>query len=676
MSLFKRMNVIVGIGSAVLALFLIGLTTARAEAPQATDGPMVGGLSTLYVATNGNNANACTGPGVPCLTIAGAIGKASAGSTIIIATGKYTENLTATVALTFIGAGADATIIDGGGVGRVLTMTSGSIYSLTVRNGAVVGGSNNGGGIYASGALTLTSVNVVSNTAGQYGGGLYVGGAATITGSQFMSNTAGSQGGGLLAVGPATITGTQLIRNSAGRGGGLYFNGYNFGVVGLRLTNVLLAANSAITDGAALYLYSTASQGGVATIVHTTIASPTVGSAQAIFVGKPASYAVGVNLTNTIVASYTTGISLTPGVVITADYNLFYKAPTTMITGSHSISGSDPLFVNAALGNYHLAAGSPAIDAGANTGVGVDLDGAIRPQGAAYDIGAYEAIPPILVTYVDPAGSDANACDASGAANACRTIGAAIGKTAANGTINIAAGIYTENLTATKALTFIGAGADSTIISGGGVGRVLNMTSGSIYSLTVRNGYVSGYTNGGGIYATGVLTLTAVNVTSNYADGNGGGIYAKGALTLTAVNVTSNTAGNYGGGLFANKAAIITGSQFISNTATNYSGGGVYVGIAATIAGTQFMSNTTGDSGGGLYASGAATIAGSQFTNNAAQYGGGLAVGGAAAITGTQFMSNIAGQWGGGLYAGDAVTITGTQFMSNTAGSQGGGLFA
>jgi len=49
-------------------------------------------------------------------------------------------------------------------------------------------------------------------------------------------------------------------------------------------------------------------------------------------------------------------------------------------------------FVNAAAHDYHLAASSPAVDAGDRlTDVTVDRDGVERPQGGAYDIGAYEA---------------------------------------------------------------------------------------------------------------------------------------------------------------------------------------------------------------------------------------------------------------------------------------------
>jgi parallel beta helix pectate lyase-like protein/uncharacterized protein DUF1565 len=54
---------------------------------------------------------------------------------------------------------------------------------------------------------------------------------------------------------------------------------------------------------------------------------------------------------------------------------------------------SDPKFVNAAAGDFHLQAGSPAIDKGADLrpqGVTTDFEGNPRPQGSALDIGADE----------------------------------------------------------------------------------------------------------------------------------------------------------------------------------------------------------------------------------------------------------------------------------------------
>ena len=72
-----------------------------------------------------------------------------------------------------------------------------------------------------------------------------------------------------------------------------------------------------------------------------------------------------------------------------------------------NISG-DPLFVNAPAGDYHLTAGSPAINAGTTIGApGYDLGGA--PRDSTPDIGAFEfdAVPrpPLTVTAVQLGGS-------------------------------------------------------------------------------------------------------------------------------------------------------------------------------------------------------------------------------------------------------------------------------
>ena len=58
---------------------------------------------------------------------------------------------------------------------------------------------------------------------------------------------------------------------------------------------------------------------------------------------------------------------------------------------SGNLVGVDPRFMNAAMADFQLQAGSPAIDKGlVIPDVATDFDATARPQGAGYDIGAYE----------------------------------------------------------------------------------------------------------------------------------------------------------------------------------------------------------------------------------------------------------------------------------------------
>ncbi len=85
----------------------------------------------------------------------------------------------------------------------------------------------------------------------------------------------------------------------------------------------------------------------------------------------------GVIVRNNILYQNGNTVSIDPGAQaqVTLDHNLTV----------------DPRFVNAAGGDFHLQAGSPAIDAGSSLNApNTDFDGNPRPRGAGYDIGAHE----------------------------------------------------------------------------------------------------------------------------------------------------------------------------------------------------------------------------------------------------------------------------------------------
>ena len=94
-----------------------------------------------------------------------------------------------------------------------------------------------------------------------------------------------------------------------------------------------------------------------------------------------------------------TGIKVSEGAVDTEVMNniVFNNAKNITNKGTGTILAanltSDPKFVNAAAANFALQLGSPAIDMGETlSAVPRDYAGVSRPQGPAYDIGAYEYV--------------------------------------------------------------------------------------------------------------------------------------------------------------------------------------------------------------------------------------------------------------------------------------------
>lgn len=295
--------------------------------------------------------------------------------------------------LTITGAGAQATIIDGGDVDRLFDHlgTSLTISGITLRNGRTAA-LNGGGAIFASGNVTLEQVAVTGSEAtnGRGGGIAVEGSTLTIRESALTSNaTSGSSGnGGALSVSSnasASLTNVTISGNAANGDGGGISNQSN---ATTSLINVTVNGNTADADDAP----SPGGGGGVAQSSGTlsllnTIVAGNVDASSATT--DPDCFGTLSSLGYNLIQSVTAGCGFT-----TTNGDLVNQGP-----------GLGPLADNGGPTMTHaLLSGSPAIDAGGPGGPSTDQRGVSRNP----DIGAYElaSCGGAVVNIVGTAGND------------------------------------------------------------------------------------------------------------------------------------------------------------------------------------------------------------------------------------------------------------------------------
>ena len=305
-------------------------------------------------------------------------------------------------------------------------------------------------------------------------------------------------------------------------------------------------------------------------------------------------------------------------------------------------------------------------------------------------------------------------------------------------TIQVAQGVYTENirLAVSKSITIQGGwnfdfssrveDVSLTVVDGSGRGSVFEILANrgvaisiSVESLTIRNGKAA---LGAGVNATAIgpnarLTLALVRsrITGNAASGSGGGVYAHtdalggpAALVLSAVKnqVDGNTAGDTGGGFAVGSHAggqvqvELTGNLVTGNTAVQSSAG---MWFNSDLGGAKTEANLKGNvisgnsgpqwNGGGVAAySGENATTVMVFTDNSivgnsSGYGGGIclsAQNAASTMEATLSRNLIAGNHASSHFGGLVVTATdsastvlqmsGNTVTQNTAPSSSSGL--
>jgi CSLREA domain-containing protein len=380
--------------------------------------PASAGAATFTVDTTNdtNSASGCT-TGNPCSlreAIAAVNSSPDSSNTINLPAGNYDLSLgelnidpTATDPVTTIsGAGARTTTVRAAADSRVLDAVRGDItvegVTLTGGSAPVTGSTSSdfpgdGGAILTrADTLTLNRVTVSNSTAGLNGGGIAVPpessnstqglviNASTIAGNKVAGGAVEGLGGGVYVLGDLSITNSTITGNSVENAVGTSQGG-----------GVLAALQPTQTTDTEIKLLN-------ATIAGNSVPAATgMGGGLASYIPPATMATAGLTVTNTIVSGNTAGT--TPNDCMLA------TVPTTDhdLSGDTSCQFSDPgslTGTNPQLGapadnggptdTLALAAGSPAIDAGTNTGCpAVDQRGTPRPQGTACDIGAFERVP-------------------------------------------------------------------------------------------------------------------------------------------------------------------------------------------------------------------------------------------------------------------------------------------
>lgn len=299
--------------------------------------------------------------------------------------------------------------------------------TATTGNGSGMGGYINAG---VQEPINISNCSFTSNTSSASGGALYINFSVTpsnkvnVTGCTFTSNNANtalgsSVGGGAVILNSGVFLVDKCIftnnHSTASNGGAIVANSN-----AITISNSTFIGNTSAANGSAIYcvksttinncvvagntgttaIYVYASAGVSGTFNNVTVAS------NLNVAGTP----VGINLNAALVASTftnclfyncnTSPIKFTgsfPPVVTYTGFDTDVSVPAFATTGCINTITAES-FVDAANNNYHLVAGSKAVDAGYTVvACSPDIDNVARPQGAAYDMGAYEYFTPNAV---------------------------------------------------------------------------------------------------------------------------------------------------------------------------------------------------------------------------------------------------------------------------------------
>ena len=321
--------------------------------------PRILGATTYYVRVTGNDGNSGTSPAQAWATIDQAANTMVAGDVVYVGAGVYTEEVTPS------NDGTPASPI------QFIADTDGS---MTGDVGTV--------------EITRPTGNVLNVDRDDYiefHRFKISGGHDTVrwnrsTGGQLVDcEVTGGTQGGLVVVSSGLDVLRCQVHQTSGDGIKIQVNST------VTITNCLIYSNT--TDGIRLFL----SNGTIVTVWNSTIAEN--GSDGIEQDGGTST------ITNSIVAFNSSDGLNRVGGTMTHTYNLVFGSVNLDYEGTSAGTGelsSNPMFLDMAGDDFHIATSSPAINVGTNAAgiVDDDLDGNARPLFLGWDMGCYEEVLP------------------------------------------------------------------------------------------------------------------------------------------------------------------------------------------------------------------------------------------------------------------------------------------
>jgi hypothetical protein len=410
--------------------------------------PAAADAVTRYVKPGGVTTGDCTSIGGACRydRALNAGGPTQAGDTVVVLAGTYDVTaapiaVAKSITVTGVALG-DRPIITGDIDNAATFVLSSQAAGATVSNLDIRATGSYGGALFAHAKVTVRNAKISST-----------GSCVTLMGAgSTLEDTSAIHVG---AANPVCIYATQpntklravTVIHQSSTGTGVYFGGPGSSADQLFVSSAGAAATIATTPGAARvtirrgrfsgallglganggpvlvtdsFLRSTSAQGAAATagygadlqLRNVTAVSRGANSWAAVVQSGAKDAPANIALRNSIARGVTGGlmiapggpnpacIGMPPGGCVFDDYgpgtasirhsNLNGASASAAVLGG--VQGGDPKFVNPGIGDYRIAAGSPAIDAGADDPLNgsVDYFGNPRKAGAAVDLGAHE----------------------------------------------------------------------------------------------------------------------------------------------------------------------------------------------------------------------------------------------------------------------------------------------